>query len=117
MRDILVTLGVPSQAIVMETRNRVTYDNTRFTRHTLAAMEAESVLLVTSAFHMRRSLLVFEALDIEVIPAPTDFQVVTGTFSFWTFLPNVKALQRTSWAMHEFAGYLYYSTLKFSPQN
>jgi uncharacterized SAM-binding protein YcdF (DUF218 family) len=111
MRDILVTLGVPSQAIVMEVRNRVTYDNTRFTRHTLAAMEAKSVLLVTSAFHMRRSLLVFEALDIEVIPAPTDFQVLKGEFSLWHFLPNVKALQRTSWAMHEFAGYLYYSTL------
>ncbi|MBE9538173.1 MAG: YdcF family protein, partial [Proteobacteria bacterium] len=47
MRDILVTLGVPQQAIIMEARNRVTFDNTRFTRHTLAAMEAKTVLLVT----------------------------------------------------------------------
>jgi uncharacterized SAM-binding protein YcdF (DUF218 family) len=115
MRDILVTLGVPQQAIVMEARNRVTFDNTRFTRHTLAAMEAKTVLLVTSAFHMRRSLLVFDALDIEVYPAPTDFQVLKGEFSFWHFLPDVKALQRTSWAMHEFAGYLYYSALKTAP--
>ncbi|MBE9538708.1 MAG: YdcF family protein [Proteobacteria bacterium] len=112
MRDILVTLGVPSGAIVMEVRNRVTMDNNRFTRHTLAAMEAKSVLLVTSAFHMRRSLLVFDSLDIEVVPAPTDFQVVKGEFSLWHFLPDVKALQRTTWAMHEFAGYLYYSALK-----
>lgn len=112
LRDILVTLGVPSEAIVMEPRNRVTLDNIRFTRHTLAAMGAKSVLLVTSAFHMRRSLLVFDALGFEIFPAPTDFQVVKGEFSFSNFLPNVKALQRTTWAMHEFAGYLYYSALK-----
>jgi len=112
MRDILVTLGVPQEVIVMEARNRVTFDNTRFTRHTLAAMEAKTVLLVTSAFHMRRSLLVFDALGIEVIPAPTDFQVLKGEYSLWHFLPDVKALQRTTWAMHEFAGYLYYSALK-----
>ena len=117
MRDILVTLGVPSQAIVMEARNRVTLDNTRFTRHTLAAMNAKSVLLVTSAFHMRRSLLVFDALDIDVYPAPTDFQVVKGEFSFWHLLPDVKALQRTTWALHEFAGYLYYSALEFAPSD
>ncbi len=113
MRDILVTLGVPAEAIVMEVRNRVTFDNTRFTRHTLAAMEVKSVLLVTSAFHMRRALLVFDTLGFELIPAPTDFQVLKGEFSLWDFLPNVKALQRTTWAMHEFAGYLYYRALKF----
>ena len=115
MRDILVTLGVPQGAIVMEARNRVTLDNTRFTKHTLAAMGAKSVLLVTSAFHMRRSLLVFDALDIDVFPAPTDFQVLKGEFSLWHFLPDVKALQRTTWAMHEFAGYLYYRALKSAP--
>lgn len=117
MRDILVTLGVPPGAIVMEARNRVTMDNDRFTRHTLATMEAKSVLLVTSAFHMRRSLMVFDTLGIEVFPAPTDFQVVKGEFSFWHFLPDVKALQRTTWAMHEFAGYLYYSALKSQSQH
>jgi uncharacterized SAM-binding protein YcdF (DUF218 family) len=112
MRDILVTLGVPPDAIIMEDRNRVTFDNIHFTRWTLTAMEAKTVLLVTSSFHMRRSLLVFDAWDIEVFPAPTDFQVVKGEFAFWDFLPDVKALQRTTWAMHEIAGYLYYLALK-----
>jgi uncharacterized SAM-binding protein YcdF (DUF218 family) len=111
MRDILVTMGVPLEAIVLEPRNRVTLDNTRFTRQTLISMDVKSVLLVTSAFHMRRSILVFDALDIEVTAAPTDFQIVKGDISFWHFLPNVKALQHTTWAMHEFVGYLYYRAL------
>ena len=117
IRDILLTLGVPTEAIVLETRNRVTLDNNRFTRHTLAAMEAKSVLLVTSAFHMRRAMLVFDAIEVDVTPAPTDFQLLKGEFSFWHFLPNVKALQRTTWAMHEFAGYLFYSALESDSKN
>jgi uncharacterized SAM-binding protein YcdF (DUF218 family) len=112
IREILVTMGVPRSAIVTESRNRVTFDNDRYTRETLSSMDMKSVLLVTSAFHMRRSLLVFNTLDIRVTPAPTDFQVLQGTRSLWYFLPNVKALQRTTWAMHEIAGYLYYLALK-----
>ncbi len=114
MRDILVTLGVPAGAIIMEARNRITLDNTRYTRHTLAEISAKTVLLVTSAFHMRRSLRVFDTMDVEVFPAPTDFQVVKQNFTFQSILPDVKALQRTTWAMHEFAGYLYYSALEFT---
>ena len=114
IRDILVTMGVPHSAIVTESRNRTTFDNGQYTRETLSSMDAKSVLLVTSAFHMRRSLLVFDMLDIRVTPAATDFQVLQGTFSLWHFLPNVKALQRTTWAMHEIAGYLYYLALKSS---
>jgi uncharacterized SAM-binding protein YcdF (DUF218 family) len=117
IRDILVTMGVPRSAIVTESRNRVTFDNGRYTRETLSSMDVKSVLLVTSAFHMRRSLLVFDMLDIRVTPAPTDFQVLRGapergTSDLWDLLPNVKALQRTTWAMHEIAGYLYYLALK-----
>ena len=112
IRDILVTMGVPRSAIVTESRNRVTFDNDRYTRETLLSMDVKSVLLVTSAFHMRRSLLVFNTLDILVTPAPTDFQILQGTPSLWHIFPNVKALQRTTWAMHEIAGYLYYLALK-----
>jgi len=116
IRDILVTMGVPASAIVLESRNRVTLDNGRYTGETLTTLGVESVLLVTSAFHMHRALLVFESLDVAVTPAPTDFQVLKGGHSIWHFLPSVKALQRTSWAMHEIAGYLYYLALK-SPSN
>lgn len=112
IRNILVTMGVPPSAIVLEVRNRITLDNGRYTRDTLLAMGAKSVLLVTSAFHMRRALLVFGALDVEVTPAPTDFQVLQGEPSFWHYVPNVKSLQRTTWALHEIAGYLYYLALK-----
>jgi uncharacterized SAM-binding protein YcdF (DUF218 family) len=111
--DILVTMGVPRDKIRLETRNRVTRDNSRFTSETLAAMGAKSILLVTSAFHMRRAMLVFEPLDIIVWPAATDYQVLmtTGSATVSDFIPSIKALQRTHWAMHELIGYCYYRLL------
>jgi uncharacterized SAM-binding protein YcdF (DUF218 family) len=73
-------------------------------------MGVESALLVTSAFHMRRAMLVFEPLALTIYPAPSDYQVLMsdGGPSLGDFLPNVKALQRTTWAFHEQAGYWYY---------
>ncbi|MEH6571421.1 MAG: YdcF family protein [Halioglobus sp.] len=112
IRDILVTMGVPQERIVLETRNRVTLDNRRFTSETLKALGADSILLVTSAFHMPRAMLVFETLDIDVYSAPTDFQALnrgesTGV-TIWDYLPSVKALQLTTWFFHERVGYFYY---------
>jgi uncharacterized SAM-binding protein YcdF (DUF218 family) len=110
IRDILVTMGIPLEKIVVETRNRVTRDNGRFTSEQLAGMGVESILLVTSAFHMPRAMLVFEPLDLTIYPAPSDYQVLMsdGGPSLGDFLPSVKALQRTTWVFHERVGYWYY---------
>lgn len=112
IREILVALGVPHDKIVLETRNRDTLDNRLYMPEKLRSIGAESVLLVTSAFHMRRALWVFEPLDVNVYAAPTDHQVLPGgddAPSPLSFLPSVKALQLTTWAFHEGIGYLYYS--------
>lgn len=111
IRDILVTMGVPGDKIILETRNRVTLDSRKYVPETLQSIGAESILLVTSAFHMRRALWVFESLDITVFAAPTDHQVLLrGTgFNPLDYLPNVKALQFTTWAFHEAIGYAYYN--------
>jgi len=110
IREILVVMGVPFEKIVLEIRNRVTADSRRYLPETLRAIGADSVVLVTSAFHMRRAMWVFDTLDVQVYPAPTDHQVlVPGEFmSVLDFVPNVGALQRTTWAIHEAIGLLYY---------
>ena len=109
-REILIALAVPGQSIVMEPRNRVTRDNRRYTGPRLEKMGVESILLVTSAFHMKRAMLVFEPLGLKVYPAATDYQVLVGDdlLVLSNFLPSVKALQRSNWAFHELVGYWYY---------
>ncbi|MFK8049509.1 MAG: YdcF family protein [Halioglobus sp.] len=111
MRDILVTMGIPDNKIILETRNRVTLDSREYLPETLQSIGANSILLVTSAFHMRRALWVFGPLDVEVIPAPTDHQVLLRAEEFnpLFYMPNAKALQLTTWAFHEALGYIYYN--------
>ena len=75
------------------------------------------ILLVTSAFHMKRSVLMFRkyAPEIEVVPAPSDFEIVAGCdepLTFTSFLPNVHALARNSVHFKEFVGYWGYRLFK-----
>ena len=70
MRDILEVMGVPRGVILMEERSRNTHDNAVYSTELLQQRELRRILLVTSAFHMRRALALFEGRGLEVIPAP-----------------------------------------------
>ena len=68
-----------------------------------------SVILVTSAFHMRRARLLFARAGLRVIPYPVDFQVSEGgIFTILDLLPAAESLEQTETALREFYGYLYY---------
>lgn len=67
------------------------------------------VLLVTSAYHMRRSLLLFESAGLEVTPFRVDFQVSEGRkLSILDFMPKEDTLHQTEKSLREMYGYLYY---------
>lgn len=108
MYDLLQVMGVPARAIVQEGRSRDTYQNALYTAVVLNNLGIRKVLLVTSAFHMRRSEALFAAQGIEVIPAPTDYQRLIATGAVPAWLPSVSALWRTTHAMHEHLGYWVY---------
>lgn len=108
MRDLLRVMGVPDSAMVLESRSRDTHDNAVYTADILQERGWRRVLLVTSAFHMRRAQAAFAAQGVDVTPAPTDYQrLVTG--SSWPGLtPGIKNLQRTTLAFHELIGFVVY---------
>lgn len=71
------------------------------------------VLLVTSAFHMRRAKLLFERAGLDVVPFPVDFQVSAGgRLTPLDFLPSVNSLNRTETALREFYGMLFYRIVR-----
>ncbi len=68
------------------------------------------VLLVTSAWHMRRSLLMFKkyAPDLEIIPAATDYEAsvrMGGNFGVADLLPSADCLSANSAYFKELIGY------------
>jgi uncharacterized SAM-binding protein YcdF (DUF218 family) len=69
MRDFLLASGVPASALLVEPRSRTTYENALFTRKLIEGQPGKKVLL-TSDYHMFRSVRVFRKLGMEVIPRP-----------------------------------------------
>jgi len=108
MRDVLRVMGLPDAVMLLETESLTTDENALYTARLLAERDIRRVLLVTSAFHMRRAAAVFRARGVEVIPAPTDYQrlVAPGVLPRW--LPSAGNLSRSTIALHELVGYEVY---------
>ena len=109
MQEILQVMGVPEDVIVTEEASRDTYENALYSRTVLESRGINRILLVTSAYHMRRAEAVFRAQGFEVIPSPTDYQRLVAPPLIPRWLPMVDDLDRTSRAIHEYVGYFSYS--------
>ena len=108
---LLRDLGVPAEALLVEDESRTTAENARFTSALLARMGVgRRVLLVTSAFHMRRARLLFERAGLIVIPAATDYEAMLlqlrpDRWSLTNLLPDPEMLHRNTYILKEYVGY------------
>jgi uncharacterized SAM-binding protein YcdF (DUF218 family) len=108
MEEILHIMGVPPRDILRESASRTTYDNARYSAILLQGKGLRRVLLVTSAFHMRRALGVFRQTGLDVVPAPTDYQRLAGRPLVPRWLPTADDLVRSTYALREHVGYWVY---------
>ncbi len=105
-------LGVPEAAMASTPPVLNTADEAVAIRRLLPARQSR-VLLVTSAFHMRRSKRLFERQGIRVLPFPVDFQA-RGRWAglLWRdptqWMPRATALHESSRALRELLGRLVY---------
>lgn len=109
----LVDLGVPREAIRAEAESRNTEENAKFVADLLKGRDHPKVLLVTSAWHTRRALLMYRryAPDLEIVPAPSDYENTVKRAQPLTggdFFPDFYALEASSTAWKEILGYWWY---------
>ena len=108
-RDLLIReLGV--QVMAIERRSNTTWENARYTAQLMKQLGIEDIILVTDAWHMKRSLYAFERNGLHPLPAPTNFLSVTsGLVSpAERYLPSANALKESRDALHELLGMLWY---------
>lgn len=108
MFDLLTLMGVPASAILQEDKSRNSHQNAVYSAAMLEKRGINKILLVTSAFHMRRSEALFKAQGLQVIPAPTDYQRLVGPVTTPGWLPSVSDLWQSTHALHEIIGYWVY---------
>ena len=75
LTKLLVRMGVPAGDIIPEAESMNTRDNAVYVQKILKANNFKTILLVTSAMHMPRSMAIFKHLGIKAIAAPTDYRV------------------------------------------
>ena len=108
MSEILQAMGVSETSIIEERVSRNTLENARLTADVLQKHRLDTVLLVTSAFHMRRAEAMFRLQGVNVIPSATDYQIVNSPPVVPVWLPTVDDLQRSTYAIREYVAFLVY---------
>lgn len=104
MEAFLEELGTPARWV--EDRSFDADDNARLSRTILEPLGVEEILLVTSDFHMRRSVLAFEQAGFTVTPAPVGGGA--GGRSWRALIPSTSAMHGFNRALNELLGRIVY---------
>ncbi len=107
VRGFFTARGIPAENITIEGTSRNTWENVRNIGEML---EDEPFFLVTSAYHMKRSMREFERVGANPIPAPIDFRI-RGEYGIFSYFPNARHLRNADLAIHEYFGILFYNFL------
>jgi uncharacterized SAM-binding protein YcdF (DUF218 family) len=100
-RTLLSDYGI--KARWLEVASFDTHDGAIGSAALLKADGVSSILLVTEGFHMRRSVLEFEATGLQVIPAPTLIGSRAETVMI-SFFPGAGSLHSSTLALKEWLG-------------
>jgi uncharacterized SAM-binding protein YcdF (DUF218 family) len=106
-RRFLLGLGVKPDDLILESRSTDTYENARYTHEICEKYSFRRVLLITSAYHMKRSVMLFRKLLGPVIPYPAGFKA-QGSIDFLHLLPDASTMAITASALKEYIGILFY---------
>ena len=106
--QLLERFGVSPDRIVLEGASRTTDENAAFTRRLVSPEPGERWLLVTSAYHMPRSIGAFRAAGFDVEAYPVDFRTTGWADAAVPFDMLGAGLSRTDMATHEWVGLVTY---------
>jgi uncharacterized SAM-binding protein YcdF (DUF218 family) len=98
--------GVDMKRVSLESKARNTRENARQVAALLGERCKQPWLLVTSAWHMPRSMAEFEATGCNVTAYPVDFH--TAEESSWTEYSMASSLMAWQTALHEYLGMFVY---------
>lgn len=101
-KEKLIQLGVKEEDILVQTTPQDTYEEAVEVKKLVGS---EPIIVVTSAIHMPRAMLIFKNEGLNVIPAPTHF-LYQEELSFYHMV-NAQHALNTQKALHEYIGMVY----------
>ncbi len=113
-RYLVPQLGIPIERIMVDATSRNTTENAVNTREILNRNGIERFVLITSAFHMQRSMACFHKVGLDPIPWPVDFKSHKNNLDVFSLIPGTGSLVRTDAAIHEYIGLLVYKIMGYT---
>ena len=108
-KRFLIDLGVPEKMIMVEDRARDTAQNARLTAAICGQQGFSKPILLTAAYHLKRSQMAFDAAGMRVTPFPAYFMGSRNVpFTWRHLLPRAGTLHSSADALHEYIGIFYY---------
>lgn len=115
LRRAFLYCGVPDSVIFLEDKSRNTIESARYSKRITDSLKLGSkYLLITSAFHMPRSMACFKNVGMSPTPYAVDYYTGDPGFTPGEMLiPSEYALYRWGVLIHELAGYVIYKLMGY----
>ena len=96
---------IPDSCVLIENRSRNTIENAAFSKILLNKRRLQPpYVLVTSAFHMRRSIAIFDKAGLPIVPYPCNYITGTSKFSITDLTPDADTLSKWNTYIKELIG-------------
>ncbi len=110
--QFLLDCNIPRSAILLEDQSRNTFENALLTKKIIdqhASFKHKDYLLITSAFHMRRSVACFKKQNINTVPFSVHYLTSDRDFMVQEYvLPNAETLTQWNMIIKEWIGFVAY---------
>jgi uncharacterized SAM-binding protein YcdF (DUF218 family) len=115
-KRVMIMAGVAESDIILENKTRNTYESAVAVSKVLKSqqIEAEDCLLITSAFHMRRSMACYKKAGLHVEPFSTDFYGLPDkVFLTSLLIPSIDGFIIWEKLLKEWTGFVAYKAAGF----
>jgi len=109
LKNYITDIGLYTDDMIFESESQNTYENAKYSAQIIKKDSAKKVLIVTSAFHMRRAMACFKKQGIYADYYPAERYAGKRKYTFdHLLLPNINALESWEKLIHEFIGFITY---------
>ncbi|HSA78052.1 MAG TPA: YdcF family protein, partial [Nitrospirota bacterium] len=106
MGRVAKSIGIPDKDIITDNAPRNTLESASAAKRLI---KGDRIILVTSAYHMKRSSAMFRKQGFDVVPAPAGYKSEQRGLSLYSCIPRAGSLNDSSTALAEYLSLFLYT--------
>ena len=116
VKKLLIALGIPEEKIYTENLARNTHENAVNSKKIIDSLNIKGpILLVTSAFHMRRAVACFNKVGLKCTPYVVDSKKKDTQLGILeSIIPSERELLKLSYLIREMVGFVIYRLMGYA---